>query len=299
MSRGARGLPPLAHRVLARVPRACSTSTDPPSFSPPPLPPSLINVQRVFAVASAKGGVGKSTTCVNIAVALARLGHRVGLLDADVFGPSVPTLMGLEGAPAIDERGRMLPLENHGVRCQSMGFILPPGRAATWRGPMVSGALTTMIRDTMWGNTEVLMVDMPPGTGDAQISVSQKLPLTGAVVVSTPQELALADARRGIDMYARVNTEVVGVVENMAYYVERDGGRSYVFGRGGARATAEARGVEFLGEVPLDGAIRARSDEGAPIVATDPEGEVAMVYRRVAMRLMEKTTPFGGGGGSK
>ena len=194
--------------------------------------------------------------------------------------------MGLEGAPAIDARGRMLPLENHGVRCQSMGFVLPPGRAATWRGPMVSGALTTMIRDTAWGNTEVLMVDMPPGTGDAQISVSQKLPLTGAVVVSTPQELALADARRGIDMYARVNTEVVGVVENMAYYVERDGGRSYVFGRGGARA-------------PRDGAIRARSDEGAPSVATDPEGEVAMVYRRMAMRLMEKTTPFGGGGGSK
>lgn len=299
MSRGARGLPPLAHRVLARVPRARSTSTEPPSFSPPPLPPSLINVQRVFAVASAKGGVGKSTTCVNIAVALARLGHRVGLLDADVFGPSVPTLMGLEGAPAIDERGRMLPLENHGVRCQSMGFILPPGRAATWRGPMASGALTTMIRDTMWGNTEVLMVDMPPGTGDAQISVSQKIPLTGAVVVSTPQEVALADARRGMDAYARTRTEVVGVVENMAYYVERDGERSYVFGRGGARATAEARGVEFLGEVPLDGAIRETSDEGAPIAATDPEGEVAMVYRRMAMRLMEKTTPFGGGGGSK
>ena len=130
------------------------------------------------------------------------------------------------------------------------GFILPPGRAATWRGPMASGALTTMIRDTMWGNTEVLMVDMPPGTGDAQISVSQKIPLTGAVVVSTPQEVALADARRGMDAYARTRTEVVGVVENMAYYVERDGERSYVFGRGGARATAEARGVEFLGEVP-------------------------------------------------
>lgn len=295
MSRAARGLPPLARIALSRAHRATPASTEPRAFTPPPLPPSLARVERIFAVASGKGGVGKSTTCVNIAVALARLGHRVGLLDADVFGPSVPTLMALEGAPAIDERGRMLPLENHGVRCQSMGFLLAPGRAATWRGPMVSGALTKMIQDTAWGNIDVLMVDMPPGTGDAQISVSQKLPLTGAVVVSTPQELAVADARRGIDMYGKVDTEVVGVVENMAYYVEKDGERTYVFGKGGARATAEARGVEFLGEVPLDGAIRARSDEGAPIVVTDPDGEVAMIYRRMATRLIEKTKPFGGG----
>jgi len=295
MSRAARGLPPLARIALSRAHRAPPASIEPRAFAPPPLPPSLARVERIFAVASGKGGVGKSTTCVNIAVALARFGHRVGLLDADVFGPSVPTLMALEGAPAIDERGCMLPLENHGVRCQSMGFLLPQGRAATWRGPMVSGALTKMIQDTAWGNIDVLMVDMPPGTGDAQISVSQKLPLTGAVVVSTPQELALADARRGIDMYGKVNTEVVGVVENMAYYVEKDGERSYVFGRGGARATAEARGVEFLGEVPLDGAIRARSDEGAPIVVTDPDGEVAMIYRRMAKRMIEKTKPFGGG----
>lgn len=262
-------------------------------FKPPPLPASLASCARVIAVTSGKGGVGKSTTCVNLAVALARLGARVALLDADVHGPSVPTLMGLRGQPAVDEAsGKMLPLENHGVRCQSMGFLLPANRASTWRGPMVSGALTTLINDTRWGNVDVLMVDMPPGTGDAQISISQKLPLTGAVVVSTPQALASEVARRGIDMYEKVNTPVLGVIENMAYYAERDGTRAYVFGKGGARATAEERGVEFLGEVPLDSDIRARSDEGVPIVVKDADGEIAKIYRSIAERLMEKTKPF-------
>jgi len=283
-----------ARDLLARVARrALATApTAPRAFVPPPLPPSLASCARVFAVASGKGGVGKSTTCVNIAVALARLGHRVALLDADVYGPSVPTLMRLSGQPVVDADGRMLPMENHGVRCQSMGFLMKPGAAATWRGPMVSGALTKMIQDTRWGDVDVLMVDMPPGTGDAQISISQKLPLTGAVVVSTPQELALADARRGIDMYGKVNTEVVGVVENMAYYCEKDGTRSYVFGRGGARATAAERGVEFLAEVPLDATIRESSDEGTPIVVRDPDGEVAAIYTNIARRIMEKTRSF-------
>lgn len=262
------------------------------AFKPPPLPPSLSSVGRVFAVASGKGGVGKSTTTVNLAVALARLGHRVGLLDADVFGPSVPTLMGLSGAPAVDGEGKMLPLENHNVKCQSMGFLLKPGHAAAWRGPMVSGALTKMISETRWGDIDVLMIDMPPGTGDAQISVSQKVPLTGAVVVSTPQELALADARRGIDMYGIVNTPVIGVVENMAYYLERDGSKSYVFGRGGARRTAEERGVEFLGDVPLDGAIREQSDAGVPIVVADADGAMAEIYKSMAERIIAKTRPF-------
>ena len=279
-------LPRVARRALATAAAA------PRAFVPPPLPPSLASCARVFAVASGKGGVGKSTTCVNIAVALARLGHRVALLDADVYGPSIPTLMRLSGQPVVDADGRMLPMENHGVRCQSMGFLMKPGAAATWRGPMVSGALTKMIQDTRWGDVDVLMVDMPPGTGDAQISISQKLPLTGAVVVSTPQELALADARRGIDMYGKVNTEVVGVVENMAYYCEKDGTRSYVFGRGGARATAAERGVEFLAEVPLDATIRESSDEGAPIVVRDPDGEVAAIYTNIARRIMEKTRSF-------
>ena len=262
------------------------------TFKHPPLPSSLASVTHIFAVASGKGGVGKSTTTVNIACALARRGFRVGLLDADVFGPSVPTLMGLSGAPAIDASGRMLPLENHAVRCQSMGFLLKPGHAAAWRGPMVSGALTKMITETRWGTIDVLMIDMPPGTGDAQISISQKVPLTGAVVVSTPQELALADARRGIDMYTKVNTPVLGVVENMAYYLEQDGARSYIFGEGGARRTAKERGVEFLGEVPLDANIRSRSDVGVPIVVADPDGAVSQIYIKIADRLMEVTKPF-------
>lgn len=256
------------------------------------MPLALASVARVFAVASGKGGVGKSTTCVNLACALAALGHRVGLLDADVFGPSVPTLMHLRGAPAIDARGQMLPLENHGIRCQSMGFLMPDGGAAVWRGPMVSGALTKMINETRWGEIDVLMIDMPPGTGDAQISISQKIPLTGAVIVSTPQEVALADARRGIDMYGKVNTAIVGVVENMAYYLERDGTKAYVFGEGGARRTAKERGVPFLGEVPLDTRIRAQSDEGVPIVVADWDGAVARIYRGMAEQLISSTKPF-------
>lgn len=272
--------------LLAPVARAYAT------FTPPPLPPSLAAVARVFAVASGKGGVGKSTTCANLACALARLGHRVGLLDADVFGPSVPTLMQLSGAPAVDANGAMLPLENHGVRCQSMGFLIPDGGAAVWRGPMVSGALTKMIHDTKWGDIDVLMIDMPPGTGDAQISISQKVPLTGAVIVSTPQEVALADARRGIDMYGKVNTPIVGVVENMAYYLEQDGSKAYVFGEGGARRTAKERGVPFLGEVPLDTRIRAQSDSGVPIVVAEWDGVVSQVYKTMAEHLIATTTPF-------
>jgi ATP-binding protein involved in chromosome partitioning len=278
--------------LFAPFARAYASASAARTFTPPPLPTSLAAVTRVFAVASGKGGVGKSTTCANLACALARLGHRVGLLDADVFGPSVPTLMQLSGAPAIDASGAMLPLENHGVRCQSMGFLIPDGGAAVWRGPMVSGALTKMIHDTKWGDIDVLMIDMPPGTGDAQISISQKVPLTGVVIVSTPQEVALADARRGIDMYGKVNTPIVGVVENMAYYLEQDGSKSHVFGEGGARRTAKERGVPFLGEVPLDTRIRAQSDSGVPIVVAERDGVVSQVYKSMAEQLMATTAPF-------
>ena len=213
----------------------------------------------------------------------------------DVHGPSVPTLMNLAraGTPMLDPSGRMLPLENYGVKCMSMGFLIPEQSAAVWRGPMVMGALGKMIRDTAWAPLDILFVDMPPGTGDAHISVAQKLPLTGAVVVSTPQELALADARRGVDMYAKINAPVLGFVENMAWLKTPDGERVYVFGRGGVRRQAEASGVELLGEVPLDPSVVDASDRGAPVAVADPGGEVAGIYAEMARRIVEKTEPFG------
>ena len=265
-------------------------------FKPPAVPPSLAGVQRIVAVASGKGGVGKSTTAANLACACAAtLGLRAGLLDADVHGPSVPTLMNLAraGTPMLDPSGRMLPLENYGVKCMSMGFLIPERSAAVWRGPMVMGALGKMIRDTAWAPLDILFVDMPPGTGDAHISIAQKLPLTGAVVVSTPQELALADARRGVDMYAKINAPVLGFVENMAWLKTPDGERVYVFGRGGVRRQAEASGVELLGEVPLDPSVVDASDRGAPVAVADPGGEVAGIYAEMARRIVEKTEPFG------
>lgn len=286
--------------ALGGAPRSHSGGPGTPpgagGFKPPAVPPSLAGVQRIVAVASGKGGVGKSTTAANLACACAAtLGLRAGLLDADVHGPSVPTLMNLAraGTPMLDPSGRMLPLENYGVKCMSMGFLIPERSAAVWRGPMVMGALGKMIRDTAWAPLDILFVDMPPGTGDAHISVAQKLPLTGAVVVSTPQELALADARRGVDMYAKINAPVLGFVENMAWLKTPDGERVYVFGRGGVRRQAEASGVELLGEVPLDPSVVDASDRGAPVAVADPGGEVAGIYAEMARRIVEKTVPFG------
>ena len=270
------------------------TPAPPGGFKQPPVPESLAGVSRVIAVASGKGGVGKSTTAVNLACATAAMGLRVGLLDADVFGPSVPLLMNLAdaGAPLLDSAGRMLPLENHGVRGMSLGFLIPPESAAVWRGPMVMGALGKMVRETAWAPIDILFVDMPPGTGDAQISISQRLPLTGAVIVSTPQEIALADARRGVDMYAKVNAPILGFVENMAYFVGPGGERTYVFGKRGVRRTAEESGVELLGEVPLEPALAEASDRGAPPAAAAPESDVGKLYAAMARRLIEQTKAF-------
>lgn len=294
------------------------TPAPPGGFKHPPLPASLAGTKRVVAVASGKGGVGKSTTAVNLACAAASaLGLRVGLLDADVHGPSVPTLMNLRhsGAPALDGDA-MLPMENHGVRCMSVGLLIPDGGAAVWRGPMVMGALGKMIRDTKWGALDVLFVDMPPGSGDAHISVSQQLPLSGAVIVSTPQKLALADVARGVDAYKKVNAPILGFVENMAYMevVSRDGDdgggdstssragegnaekkkreKVYVFGEGGVRRMAEATGTELLGEVPLDPNVVTASDAGNPTAVSDPTSAAAVVYARMARRIMEKAVPF-------
>ena len=295
------------------------TPAPPGGFKHPPLPASLAGTKRVVAVASGKGGVGKSTTAVNLACAAASaLGLRVGLLDADVHGPSIPTLMNLRhsGSPALDGDA-MLPMENHGVKCMSVGLLIPDGGAAVWRGPMVMGALGKMVRDTKWGALDVLFVDMPPGSGDAHISISQSLPLSGAVIVSTPQQLALADVARGVDAYAKVNAPILGFVENMAYMeVSRashgEGGgndtqtpasageeekpgtrrRVYVFGEGGVRRMAEATGTELLGEVPLDPNVVTASDAGNPVAVSDPTSAAARVYAQMARRIMQKALPF-------
>jgi len=285
------------------------TPAPPGGFKHPPMPASLAGTKRVVAVASGKGGVGKSTTAVNLACAAASaLGLRVGLLDADVHGPSIPTLMNLRhsGSPAL-EGDAMLPMENHGVRCMSVGLLIPDGGAAVWRGPMVMGALGKMIRDTKWGALDVLFVDMPPGSGDAHISISQSLPLSGAVIVSTPQQLALADVKRGVDAYAKVNAPILGFVENMAYMevlpaeeVRTEGKeaegkearRVYVFGEGGVRRMAETTGAELLGEVPLDPNVVTTSDEGNPVAVSDPTSTAARAYVKMARRIVEKAKPF-------
>lgn len=267
------------------------TPAPPGGFKQPPVPESLAGVSRVIAVASGKGGVGKSTTAVNLACATAAMGLRVGLLDADVFGPSVPLLMNLAdaGAPLLDSAGRMLPLENHGVRCMSMGFLIPPESAAVWRGPMVMGALGKMVRETAWAPIDVLFVDMPPGTGDAQLTLTQRAPLAGAVIVSTPQDLSLIDARKGLNMFKKVDVPILGIIENMSYFTcPHCGGRTDVFAHGGAHAEADSLGVPFLGEIPLDIKIRETSDGGHPIVVSDPDGPHAASYRSIAAAVLER-----------
>ncbi|CAM6102772.1 unnamed protein product [Calypogeia fissa] len=244
-------------------------------------------VENIIAVASGKGGVGKSTTAVNLAVALAlECKLRVGLLDADVYGPSIPTLMKLSGRPQLDAESKMLPLENFGVRCMSMGFLMEKDAPAVWRGPMVMSALEKLTRGTAWGKIDVLVVDMPPGTGDAQISISQRLPLAGAVIVSTPQDLALVDARRGVTMFQKVDVPILGLIENMSFFkCPKCGEKTDVFGHGGAQLTAKEMNMEFLGEVPLNISIRETSDCGTPIVASSPESEITTVYKTIARRI--------------
>lgn len=244
---------------------------------------SLAGVHHIIAVASGKGGVGKSTTACNLALALAAGGRRVGILDADIYGPSMPKLMGITRQPRI-LTGRMLePLESFGVKVMSIGFLVDAGKAMIWRGPMVASAVTQLLRDVAWGSLDVLVVDMPPGTGDAQLTLAEKAGLSGAVIVSTPQDLALIDARRGIAMFRDVGVPVLGLVENMSYFVcDSCGKRHHPFASGGARQEAASLGVAFLGEVPLDSAIRERSDAGRPIVATEPESAGAKAFRDIA-----------------
>ena len=249
----------------------------------------LPDVGAIVAVASGKGGVGKSTTAVNLAVALTSLGQRVGILDADVYGPSLPRMLGVTEKPKPLPNQKIAPLEAHGVKVMSMGFMVPEDTAMVWRGPMVIGALEQMMREVEWGALDVLIVDMPPGTGDAQLTMAQRVPLAGVVIVSTPQDIALIDARKGMNMFAKVNVPVLGIVENMSTFIcPKCGEQTDIFGHGGARAEAERLGCDFLGEIPLDVAIRITSDSGQPITASEPDGPHAAAYRDLASAVLAK-----------
>jgi ATP-binding protein involved in chromosome partitioning len=243
-------------------------------------------VAAIIAVASGKGGVGKSTIAVNLALALRDLGLKVGILDADIYGPSLPKLLDIRERPQTAGGTRLKPIVRHGMPVMSIGFLVEEETPMIWRGPMVMSALTQMLREVEWGTLDVMVVDMPPGTGDAQLTMAQQVPLKGAVIVSTPQDLALADARRGIAMFRRVNVPVLGIVENMSTFIcPHCGTRSDIFGHGGARREAERLEVPFLGEVPLALDIREKSDAGTPVVATDPEGAHAKIFRDIAARV--------------
>ncbi|MCR9255904.1 MAG: Mrp/NBP35 family ATP-binding protein [Alphaproteobacteria bacterium] len=254
--------------------------------------PLLPEVTHVIAVASGKGGVGKSTTSVNLAVALQRLGLTVGLFDADIFGPSIPRLLGLSGKPQSNDGGKTIePMEAYGLKAMSIGFLVPEDAATIWRGPMVMGALEQLLRDVNWGKLDVLVIDMPPGTGDTQLTISQRVPLAGAVIVSTPQDIALIDARKGIAMFEKVSVPVIGLIENMSYHIcPSCGYRAEIFAHGGARKEAERLGAPFLGEIPLDLKIRETSDGGAPITASEPDGPYAQAYLAIAETVRDGLT---------
>src|SRR5947208_7759925 len=246
-------------------------------------------VAAIVAVASGKGGVGKSTTAINLALALRDLGLKVGVLDADIYGPSVPKLLAIRGRPETLGGNRLRPMSGYGLTVMSIGFLVAEDTPMIWRGPMVMSALTQMLREVEWGTLDMMIVDMPPGTGDAQLTMAQQVPLAGAVIVSTPQGLALIDARRGVEMFKRVNVPVFGVIENMSYFVcPKCGERHDVFGHGCAHAEADKLGVPVLGEVPLHMAIRETSDAGRPVVATDPDGPHAKIYREIAGRVRDQ-----------
>ena len=251
--------------------------------------PLVPGVRSIVAVASGKGGVGKSTTAVNLALGLAASGKRVGILDADIYGPSQPRMMGISGRPNSRDGKTLQPMVNYGVKCMSMGFLVAEDTPMIWRGPMVMSALEQMLRDVEWGELDTLIVDMPPGTGDAQLTMAQRVPLTGAVIVSTPQDIALLDARKGLNMFRKVDVPVFGIVENMSYFLcPHCGGRSEIFSHGGARREAEKLGVDFLGEVPLHIDIRETSDGGQPIVVSKPDSDFAKIYRSVADKVWKK-----------
>jgi ATP-binding protein involved in chromosome partitioning len=248
-------------------------------------------VGAIVAVASGKGGVGKSTVAANLALGLRANGLKVGVLDADIYGPSMPRMLGISGRPRSRDGKSLTPMENYGLKCMSMGFLVPEDTPMIWRGPMVMSALQQMLREVEWGELDIMIADMPPGTGDAQLTMAQQVPLAGAVIVSTPQDIALLDARKGLNMFRKVDVPVLGIVENMSYFLcPHCGGRSEIFSHGGARQEAERLGTEFLGEVPLDLKIRETSDGGTPITISDPDNPYALVFRQMAARIWQKVS---------
>ncbi|MGB0903528.1 MAG: Mrp/NBP35 family ATP-binding protein, partial [Mangrovicoccus sp.] len=271
------------------VPRLKPAAAAGGGAKPGPKPKEAIpGVGAIIAVASGKGGVGKSTTSVNLALALQSLGQKVAILDADIYGPSLPRMMGVGHKPDTED-GRITPLEAFGIKLMSMGFVVAEDAPMVWRGPMVMSAVTQMLREVDWAPLDILVVDMPPGTGDAQLTLSQSVPLAGSVIVSTPQDIALIDARKGMNMFRKVEVPILGIVENMSYFLcPSCGDRSDIFGHGGARDEAKRMGVPFLGEVPLHMDIRRTSDSGMPVMASEPEGAHAKIYQEIAKGLLER-----------
>src|SRR4029450_2393638 len=293
-----RSLPGVQSALVAltaeRAPGSRATQTaqraQPHARAAPPadkVQPGVPGVEAVIAVASGKGGVGKSTTAVNLALGLRDLGLKVGMLDADIYGPSLPKLLAIKEKPHTIGGTRLKPIDRYGLSVMSIGFLIDEETPMIWRGPMVMSAITQMLRDVEWGNLDVMVVDLPPGTGDAHLTMAQQVPLKGAVIVSTPQDLALIDARRGVAMFKRVNVPVLGVVENMSYFLcPTCGTRSDIFSHGGAQKEAERLGVPFLGGVPVEMSIREKSDAGLPVVATAPDGDHARIYREIASKVL-------------
>ncbi|MEO0800059.1 MAG: Mrp/NBP35 family ATP-binding protein, partial [Pseudomonadota bacterium] len=284
-ARAASDTKPAAAPATAKPAAAKPGATPPPQAGGDrPKAAGVPGVKHLVAVASGKGGVGKSTTAVNLALGFQANGLKAGVLDADIYGPSQPRLLGLSGRPQAAGQGNMLrPMEGYGLKAMSMGFLVDEGTPIVWRGPMVVSALNQMLREVAWGDLDVIVIDMPPGTGDVQLSMAQQVPLAGAVIVSTPQDLALIEARKGLNMFRKVDVPVLGIIENMSYFIcPSCGTRSDIFGSGGAEAEAEKLGLPFLGGVPLHMDIRATSDAGQPIVATDPDSAHAKIYRDLA-----------------